>query len=391
MMHAANPLPSPPLIAARRARVRPFVAADIPEVARLHQKAFRIADLPAALSPAWYHDYFTRVFLENPAGPGTLPSLVYEETDGRIAGFVGIAPRRIVIGGRRYRAVVSSQFIVDPACPVGLVAVRLARTYLEGPQDLSIADEANDISRRIWERLGGTTARLYSLYWTRPLRPLRLAGSYVRGKRGVSWLAGAAQPLLGMCDALAVRLPGSPFRQRVPSTTADDLSRFTIVERADDFCEPASLRIEHDDRTFRWLVDRAASRVAGGRLLKATIRSGQQVLGWYICHLDREGFGYVAHLGATPSSIEAVLEQLFFEAWRQGAIAVSGRLDPRFMEAFSDRHCLFHRRGPWVLIHAKRPDIVRAFESGNAWFSPLDGEWSLRFQGGSEVRRWSSS
>jgi hypothetical protein len=35
--------------------------------------------------------------------------------------------------------------------------------------------------------------------------------------------------------------------------------------------------------------------------------------------------------------------------------------------------------GPWVLVHARDPEFVRAFEHGDAFFSRLEGEWCLRF------------
>jgi hypothetical protein len=366
-----------PLFGSRRTGcVRRFVEEDIPQVARVHRAAFRLGDSPRL---ATYHDYFRRVFLENPGGEGPHPSLVYQDNDGQIVGFVGLVPRRVVIRGHHYQAVVSSQFIVDPTSHVGLVAVRLAKAYVEGPQDLSIADEANDISRTIWEGLGGTTALLHSIYWTRPLRPARLALSYVRQRRDFAPLAAAASLLATIADALATRLPGSHLRQSEPSVCADDLCGETVLAHAPEFCDPTSLRVDYDDRTIRWLLDRAASRNPGGRLLKAALRNGQKILGWYVCHLDREGTADVAQLAASPSSIYDVLDHLFYHAWRQGAVAVTGRLDPRFMQALSDKYCLFHRRGPWVLIKTTRPELLRAFETGNAWFSRLDGEWSLRF------------
>jgi hypothetical protein len=342
----------------------------------LHRAAFRLGD---SLGFGSYHDYFTRVFLENPAGDGPLPSLVYQEHDGRIVGFVGLVPRQVVINGHHFQAVVSSQFIVDPTCHVGLVALRLAKAYLEGPQDLSIADEANDVSRTIWEGLGGTTALLLSIYWTRPLRPARCAMSYLRRRRSFAPLAAAASPLATVADTLATQLPGGHFRQSKPSASAEDLSGRTVLAHVPDFCSTTSLRVEHDERSFQWLLDRAANRSAGGRLLKTAVRIGSKLLGWYVCHLDRHGVGDVAQLAATPSSIHDVLDHLFYHAWRQGAVAVTGRLDPRFMQALSDKYCLLHRRGPWVLIKSRRPELLRAFETGNAWFSPFDGEWSLRF------------
>src|SRR5207249_10440499 len=105
-----------------------------------------------------------------------------EEGGGRIVGFVGVGRRGLSMNGHRLLAAISSRFVVDPAGRAGVVAVRLAKAFLDGPQDLSISDEATDVSRRIWEGLGGTTSLLHSLHWTRPLRPARLALSLLRNR-----------------------------------------------------------------------------------------------------------------------------------------------------------------------------------------------------------------
>jgi len=235
------------------------------------------------------------------------------------------------------------------------------------------------VSRKIWERLGGATALLHSLYWTRPLRPVRLALSYLRQRRGLAPLAAAAAPFATAADSLLARVPGSQFQQFEPFTAADDLSARTVLAHGSEFCGARALRVEYDQRTLEWLIEQAG-RKNGGRLLKATLRSGPRILGWYICTLDPEGVADVAQLAATPASIDSVLDHLFYYSWEQGAVAVTGRLDPQFMQALSDKCCLFHRRGPWVLVNARVPALLRSFESGEAWFSRLDGEWSLRFQ-----------
>lgn len=361
----------------RSARIRPFVDADILEVARVHRAAFKLDGEPRLDS---YRDYFRSVFLGAQARNGALPSLVHEEGDGRVTGFVGLLPRRMVINGRRYHAVVSSQFIVDPLSQVGLVALRLAKAYLEGPQDLSIADEANDVSRKIWEGLGGVTATLLSMYWTRPLRPVRLATSCLRGRRGFAPFAAAATPFAAAADAMAARLPGSHFRQVAPAVDAEELDGRTAAAHVRDVCNSTTLRVEYDEATCQWLLDRVAHRGDGGRRLSALVKRGSTVLGWYIAHLDRDGVADVSQLAACPASIDVVLDHLFYQAWRHGAVSVTGRLDARFIQALSDHYCLFHRRGPWVLVKSNKPELLRALETGATAFSRFDGEWSLRYQ-----------
>jgi hypothetical protein len=357
--------------------VRRFTRDDIPRVAELHREVFPPSPADRRDANA-YHAYFTNVFLQNPAGDGPLSSLVYEKRDGRIAGFLGIVRRRVAIDSSRYEAAVSSQFLVGRHSHSALVAVRLVRAYLEGPQDLSIADEATESARRIWEGVSGSTSLLHSLYWTRPLRPARLAISLARQRRTLAPLAIAASPLATAIDLLAARMPGGHFRQSEPRVQAEELSAKTVVAYAQDLYRDETLWVEYDDRTFQWLLDRATQRRSGGRLLKAAFRRKLNVVGWYVCHLDPAGQAEVVHLAATASSINDVLDHLFYHAWRNGAVAVNGRLDPRFMQVLSDKYCLFHRRGPWVLINARRPELLASFHTGKAALSPLDGEWALR-------------
>jgi hypothetical protein len=159
--------------------VRRFVGSDIPYVAELHARVWPNPGCP----PSIYDDYFRRVFLANPANDPALPSLVSEDESGRVVGFIGVVPRRLVAGGRTYRAAVSSQFVVEPGPEAAFAAARLLRAYLEGSQDVSIADEATDAARALWGGLGGTTAHFLSLHWTRVLRPASFAASFLRARR----------------------------------------------------------------------------------------------------------------------------------------------------------------------------------------------------------------
>src|SRR5438093_7865384 len=151
-------------------QVRPFVEKDIPQVADLHRRVFPTGDHLSCRMERSYTSYFREIFLNNPWYDEDLPSLVYQDSDGAIVGFLGVMPRWMSVRGRPIQAAISSQFIVEPDRRSTLAAVQLTKAFLSGPQDLSIADEANDSSRRLWHRAGGVTARLYSLYWRRLLR-----------------------------------------------------------------------------------------------------------------------------------------------------------------------------------------------------------------------------
>jgi hypothetical protein len=364
-----------PMRARHASGVRPFLASDIPRVADVHRAVFGV-DGRASLED--YADYFTRLFL-SPAADRRISSLVYQEADGRVSGFLGLVPRRVTLSGRQYQAAISSQFIVDPASRVALVALRLVKAYLEGPQDLSIADEANDVSRRIWEGLGGTAALLPTMYWTRALRPARFALSFLSERRATAPLAVAAGPIASFVDGIAVRTPRSPFRQSEPAAAGEPLTAPAALSYLAEACGDATLRAEYDEATFDALIDNAGRRADRGRVLNAIVKNGSAVAGWYIAHVECNGVAEVAQIAATPSTIDAVLDHLFYRARRHGAWSASGRLHPRFLQALSDKYCVFHRRGRWVLINTTKPELRHAIEAGNTCLSRFDGEWSLRF------------
>jgi hypothetical protein len=360
--------------------VRPFSDADIPAVARLHEAVFNTSARAESAGQDRYYAYFREVFLRGPSPDPSLPSLVYQENTGAIAGFLGVAPRRLTMNQRQFQAAISSQFVVDPGSRVALVAVALVKAFLEGPQDLSISDEATDSSRRIWEALGGTTALLHSLHWTRPLRPARFALSLMRERSSLRALATAAGPFALAFDAVATRMPHSHMYQARPGVSAvDDLTEHTVLAYEPTFVRASALRVEYDEPTLRWVMTRARHRREADDFRSAVIRNDHRILGWYLFHLDRAGIAHVLQIAADPAGIGDVLDHLFYHAAQQGAVAVDGRLDPRFLQVLSDKYCVMHRRGPWFLVNTRRAELRRSFESGDAVFSRLDGEWALGF------------
>jgi hypothetical protein len=360
-------------------QIRSFVEGDIPRVARLHRTVFKTEDRGNASSLDAYHSYFMRVFLDSPLRDTNLPSLVYEEHD-RIVGFLGVVPRRMAMSGHRFQAAIGSQFLVDPATAFGSVAVRLAHTFLEGPQDLSISDEASDIDRKIWEGLGGKTALLRSIHWIRPLRPATLAIATATRRPRLAPLALPLAPIATMVDAMATRMTDSHFRQSKPErSSAEDLTEQAVLSYLSAIEPTHSLHMEYDKETLHWLLERARQRKSPGSLHAAVVKSSQRIIGWYLYHLDRERVANVLHIDAESAAIRDVLDNLFYQAGAHGAIAATGRLEPRYLQALSDTYCLFHRRGPWVLLNTRVADLVRSFETEDALFSRFEGEWCLGY------------
>ena len=364
----------------RAGDVRPFVEADIAQVAELHRRVFRTGDAPSAELDRRYRAYFRGHFLDNPWYDEEIAPLVYEDTDGSIAGFLGVVPRRMSIRGRPIRAAVSSQFIVEPGRRSTLAAVHLLRTFMSGPQDVSIADEANGTSRKLWESLGGGTALLYSVHWARLLRPSEFARWRMeRGKH--AWTSSVVRPMCRMVDRLVAHVPGSPFRHSPASLSGEELDAETLLACLSEFSRRSALRPEYDARALRWLLTALVPARGEGSLRKTLVRDGAgQVLGWYLYYVSPAGFGEALHIGARDESMKAVLEHLFQDAWRRDVVALSGRLEPRSTPDFADTYCLFHPRRCWVLVHSGDAEVLQAIHSGDAMLTRLEGEWCTRFQ-----------
>lgn len=363
--------------------VRPFAEGDIPQVIHLHQEVFPIRGNASAAGQTAYRLYFQEIFLKNPWRDAAIPSLVYEETNGQVVGFLGVMPRLMSIDGRPVRAAISSQFMIAPSQRSTLAAVELVKAFLAGPQDLSLADEAGHSARRFWESLGGTTALLYSINWTRLLRPARFAISQVTKRTHLAPLAAASIPLCRLLDAFAAHMPGSPLRQRPPASAADTLDSERLLGCLAECGRRRSLRPAYDEHSFRWLLEVLEQKEGCGSLQRVGVRDGaNEILGAYLYYRNAGGVGEVLHVGAKHESFGEVLDHLFYHAWRGGVTAVSGRLDPRCLREFSEKGCFFHHRGQWMLVHARQADLLQAIHRGDALLTRLEGEWCMRFRGG---------
>lgn len=361
-------------------RVRAFEERDIPGVSDLHSRVFPLSDSGRIDRLDAYHAYFQEMFLDAPWSDGQ-PSLVYEDDKGEPIGFLGVMSRKMSLDGRPVSAVISSQFIVEPTRRATLAGVELIRALLMGSQDLTIADSAGNVSRKLWEGLGGATALLYSLYWVRVLRPAEFAVvRWSTGHRGP--LARIWVTLSHLADAVSTLALDGPFRVRTPKTSGEELDGDALAACIHEFTRDRMFRPEYDGQTATWILDMLARKPGCRTLRRVLVRStGGVIAGWYV-YCVRDAVGEVLQVGGSQERIGEVLDHLLAQARRDGVVVVVGRIDPRFADAFALRHCVFHHRGEWMLIHARDPKLVHAIQRGDAFLSRLEGEWCMRFQAG---------
>ena len=369
-------------------QVRAFAQEDIPQVADLHRRVFRVADHTSEELLDSYRTYFTQVLLDHPWRDYGAESLVHEEAGGRITGFLAVAARRMCFNGQDIQARIGSQLVVDPDSR-GMAGLKLMSAFLAGPQDLSIADEANAVGLQMWEGFGGVTSFLYSLQWMYPLRPGQFARSVMTEKKVLPPFSPRHQrpilsrlfvPLAWTLDALVPpilkKLSVSPECRVVGEELTCDSLLACLAE-----CGERSLRPVYDQRSIVWILQRADQLRRNGSLQKILVKTErQEVAGWYLYYLKTKGISEVVQLYANPGFAHAVLGHLFGHAESHGAIVLGGRLEPSLTRALSERHCLFHGGPYWALFHSRRPELLHALHRGDAFFSRLEGEWCLHFK-----------
>jgi hypothetical protein len=328
-------------------------------------------------------DYFRELFFHGPFSDKTLPSLVYQNERGRVVGFLGILRRWMSLDGRPIKVAVGTSLVVDPNSRSTMAGLKLIAYFLSGKQDLAMTDTANQVTQQIWTRLGGSTASLYGMHWSRPLRPA-LYAVYAVSQFGRGPLTGAftlgCKPVCRLVDAIAARMTSSPFlRQRPSSLSEEELTAETLLACLHDFPEPHLLRPEYDRDSVSWLLDFMERMNAYGSLRTVLLRNREsKIIGWYMYYVKAKGVGQVVQVGASPSSVDVVLDHLAYDAWTHGAIALHGRVEPHLSQKLSGKYC-FYFLGNRLLVYSHNPELARQIQSGSAFLTRLDGEWCLRF------------
>lgn len=358
-------------------RIRPLKSNDIPQVAELHE---RVIGTSAANTPVSLTDHFTRIFLHHPWNDESLPSLVYEGEDGRVAGCIGVMPMPMIFMGEKITAAISHNFIVEPGARSLMAGLELSRTFLAGPQELSLA-EGNNLSRSICESFNGSVSLLYSLSWIKPIRPGRYLLLFL-GKRGLPPLLRCfLQPFCSLSDNLAPLLLKGQFLHAAPDVESEELDPPSLARYRSELAGKTALRPDLDAESLTWLLETLEQRTDRGNLQKILVRDRNgRVIGWYIYYAHRGNVGHVVQVGAADDSAELILEHLFHHARQRGVAALTGQFDPAMFEGFCRKQCVFHHDGnSWMLVHTRHPEILQAINNGKACLSRLEGEWWINW------------
>lgn len=358
--------------------IRAFGEEHVRDTANLYLRAMRGQSRPA---PRALEDAFRETFLANPWVSPDITSLVFLDK-GKQAGFVGVIPRPMEFRGRPIRAAIICSWMVDPELRRGLAGMKLLRQALHGPQDFSVTDGAGNEASSVWTALGGRVSHLYSFYWIRVLRPFQMARSFFdRGDGAFPVLKGVAGAVTKPLDFLLSKVPVGML-QRPKSLYSSKLATaaelFECIQEA-----PAreALRPSYSMPSFGWLISQAGMGPGHqGLRLKIVYDPDGERCGCFVYYAIPGAAANVLHIRShRRQQFAQVLLALFEDAWEQGACAVKGQAIPQFLVNLTEQHCLFRQPYACAIGHSRNPEVVNAFQSGDAALSGLDAEAWLRF------------
>lgn len=359
--------------------IRPLTSADILHVPRLLATEQGPHVEPSPHLRATIETLMPPLFLDTPQADPELPGLVSVGDDGQLTGMIGRISRRMEFRGQPIRAAVACELFVDPAHRAKMLGVKLLKKLMAGPQDLLFSDIANETSRKIWTGLGGSIASWYGLTWVKVLQPTQFALSMLRDRR-FGKLAWTGRSLAALADRVLCRRFGRLTQLGPePNVDSEPLTPDLFLDLFPQFSATDDLRPVYDRETIDWIWSRLDFLYVAGPSEQRLVRSPRgEPLGWYVFQMTDTRIARVAQIVALPNTMGPVLDHLLHHAATRGAIAVSGRVIPRFLQAFTDRQCVIRPRSSHTLIHARDPQLLETFATGRAFLSLFESEGPLQ-------------
>jgi GNAT superfamily N-acetyltransferase len=353
--------------------IRPLERQDLPQVASLFELVMGSGSFQA---PPGLDAYLARVLLDHPWADPQIPSLVYEDPDGRIVGFIGSHVRRLRVDGEAVQAAYVGQLMSHPTVRDRGVGALLLRRFLAGPQDVTLTDSAEAAELRpMWERLGGKASSLGSLTWVRFFRPFRFGGNYLLDRWGRPRWKPLVRPMSSALDALAASVGRRFFTVQAPTTHAEPLTPQILLEHMSRLAAKSPVCVNYDIKFLEWVFQEMSEPTCGGQLARQLIRDDNgRVLGWYVAYLFPGGIGEVQQLVGKPPDIPPVLDHLLHDAWRHDVAVLRGRLEPYVCEAVWARRCVI-RPSSRFLVHARDHKLQDTIAAGDGLLTRLDGEY----------------
>jgi hypothetical protein len=359
-------------------QIRAFTPDDLPAVAGLFQKTFR---KPRTSVPASLVSCLGELFLDHPWHDPELPSRVYVTDDGAVGGFIGVLPLHMSYRGKPVRAAVPSSIMVDRPEADPLAGAKLLRSFLAGPQDLSVSEPTSLLVQRMWQRVGGQSVPSESMEWLRVFRPAGLAVAVAGAKVPAVRFA---RPVAGLMDRIAVKAVAALRVEPHPNSFQRDadVGDDELLQLIPEFAATYPLHPDWDPACLKWQIAHAARNTDRGTLFRRVVYGkGGAPLGCYLYHGRRREVGFVLQILARPEATGAVLDSLLAHAQEMEMVALKGRTQLRLLDPLLERNAVFFRRNSAV-AHSRNPELLAAIRSGESLTVGLASDAWTRLIGG---------
>lgn len=365
--------------------VRALESADLPAVAGMFQRVLRKDRDEASASLI---DYMKQFYLEAPGSKADLPSLVHINDAGRVTGFVGVHALPMTFNGRQLRAAVCSSLMVEDHEHDPMAGARLLKAFLDGPQDISFSETANDISVRLWTRLRGVVLPQYSLDWVRVMRPATFVLSLFANRFA---LGRVFLPLTRVFDRI-YRKKMKPGTKRWTGVGADgaghgafrtaDIDRDAFVKLLDPLTAQFTLHPDWREAQLDHMLTDAAQKPDLGELVYVSVASATgTTVGAFAYYARTDRIGRVLQILALPGQAGAVTDCLIDHATARGVSGLRGRTQPALLEIMLDRRIAFVPVASTV-VHSRDPELLDAMKQSRVFLNGLAGEQWSRLIGG---------
>jgi hypothetical protein len=344
--------------------IRPLEPDDIGAVARLYERVMRSG---GSAPPAAVEEFFRETLLGSPWADPELPSLVYEDEEAGLLGFLASHPRRLLFNGKRISLGVSGQLVTDLERAKPGTGALLMRSHMRGAQDITLTDGATPVVQAMWERLGGFTLALASLGWTRVIRPAGFAAALAARRRGRApgRVGAVLDTLVAPVSRRVVRLPA-------PAGATEELTTPALLELLER--GSWSVRPDYDEDYLEWLFGQMERVPQRGELRRLAVRDAAgEPLGWCVYYRCPGGISQVQQLAAFGDP-GPVIDHMVVDAAEGASTALQGRLEPLLVDSLTERGCMI-RRSERALVEAKDSRLVAAVATGNPLLTRMEGEW----------------
>jgi hypothetical protein len=347
---------------AQPAPVRALRRSDLDACARLW-----VAELHRDRAAGSVARFLDQTLLSHPSAGSVAPSLVWE-ADGRIVGMVGAIERRYWHDQRPVGLVAAAHLVADSTYRNRAVGALLLSRLMAGPQDVTVSVSTSLVAQRLWEGIGGDIDYLQSLdFWWVARR-----GAFAA--RVAARLLAADRP--ARLVARVTRAAATHRRQAGVSSGAvrvDDLDAASYLDALAQLADDTPLRPAYNLADAQWLFAMLDGPARLGEPVARVVQSRRSALGWYVAARRVDGVWQLLELWARRRAVGVVVDRLFADADADGAVAVTGRVEPRLAPAVFERAAFF-RAASRTALHGDAA-VVAAIRSGDALVSRFGTEW----------------